>query len=194
MNSSNHKVIIMSSPSGGGKTTIMKRLLKDYPELEFSISACSRSPRDGEIEGKDYYFLTVEEFQKKIADNEFLEWEEVYEGMFYGTLKSEVKRIWNKEHVVVFDVDVVGGNNLKNYFKEQALAIFIMPPSVEVLRDRLLMRGTETVESIDIRVARAEYELTFSDKYETIIINDDIETAVREAKEAVSDYLYGKEK
>jgi guanylate kinase len=172
----------------------MKRLLKDYPELEFSISACSRSPRDGEIEGKDYYFLTVEEFQKKIADNEFLEWEEVYEGMFYGTLKSEVKRIWNKEHVVVFDVDVVGGNNLKNYFKEQALAIFIMPPSVEVLRDRLLMRGTETVESIDIRVARAEYELTFSDKYETIIINDDIETAVREAKEAVSDYLYGKEK
>lgn len=189
MNKANHKVIIMSSPSGGGKTTIMKRLLEDFPELEFSISACSRPPRKGEQEGKDYYFLTEADFRHRIDNDEFLEWEEVYKGMFYGTLKSEVNRIWNKGNVVVFDVDVVGGSNLKSYFKEQALAVFIMPPSVEVLRYRLLQRGTETEESIDLRVARAEYELTFSDKYEVIIINDDLEKAVAETKKAVAEYL-----
>lgn len=183
----------MSSPSGGGKTTIMKYLLDDYPELEFSISACSRPPRAGEINGKDYYFLSEEEFRRRIDNDEFLEWEEVYQGRFYGTLKSEVQRIWNNKHYVVFDVDVVGGSRLKNYFEEHALAIFIMPPSVEALRERLIQRGTESIESIDTRVARAEFEMTFADKYDVIIINDSISDAVRLAKQTVGSYLYGNE-
>ncbi|MCL2041547.1 MAG: guanylate kinase [Bacteroidales bacterium] len=187
----NHKVIIISSPSGGGKTTIMHRLMEYVPELEFSISACSRSPRQGEVEGKDYYFLTEDDFKSKIAEDAFLEHVEVYAGKFYGTLKSEVQRIWDKGSYVIFDVDVVGGCRLKDYFKDQALSIFIKPPNVAVLRERLLLRKTESPESIDIRVSRAEFELSFADKYDVIIVNDSLETAVEQTQKAVVDFLKG---
>ena len=189
MDSGNHKVIIISSPSGGGKTTIMHRLMEHLPELEFSISACSRSPRQGEINGKDYYFLTEDDFKKRIAEDAFLEYEEVYAGKFYGTLKSEVQRIWDEGHYVIFDVDVVGGCNLKDIFKNQALSIFIMPPNIEVLRERLLLRKTETPEAIDVRVSRAEFELSFSNRYDEVILNDSVEKAVEETRKVVMDFL-----
>jgi len=192
MDTGNHKVIIISSPSGGGKTTIMHRLMEYFPELEFSISACSRSPRQGETNGKDYYFLTETEFKKKIAEDNFLEWEEVYAGKLYGTLKSEVQRIWDKGHYVIFDVDVVGGCRLKDYFKNQALSIFIKPPNIEVLRERLLLRQTETPEAIDVRVSRAEFELSYADKYDTIILNDSVEKAVEKTEKAVVDFFKNK--
>ena len=189
MDTENHKVIIISSPSGGGKTTIMHRLMEHLPKLEFSISACSRLPRQGEVDGKDYYFLTEDDFKRKIAEDAFLEWEEVYVGKFYGTLKSEVQRIWDKGHFVIFDVDVVGGCNLKEQFKNQALSIFIKPPDIEVLRQRLLLRKTETPEAIDVRVSRAEFELSFADKYDIVILNDCIETAVEQTRNAVMKFL-----
>jgi len=159
------------------------------PELEFSISACSRLPRQGEIDGKDYYFLTENDFKRKIDECAFLEYEEVYKGKFYGTLKSEVQRIWDKRHYVIFDVDVVGGCNLKQYFGQQALSIFIMPPNIEVLRERLLLRKTETPEAIDVRVSRAEFELSFSDNYDVIILNDAVETAVEQTRKVVTEFL-----
>jgi guanylate kinase len=189
MDTGNHKVIIISSPSGGGKTTIMHRLMEHVPELEFSISACSRLPRQGETDGKEYYFLTEDDFKRKIAEDAFLEWEEVYEGKFYGTLQSEVQRIWDKGHYVIFDVDVVGGCKLKDGFKNQALSIFIMPPNIEVLRERLLLRKTESQESIDVRVSRAEFELSFADKYDIAILNDSLEKAVEQTRKAVVDFL-----
>ena len=183
------KVIIISSPSGGGKTTIMHRLMESVPELEFSISACSRLPRQGEVDGKDYYFLTEDDFKRKIAEDAFLEWEEVYAGKFYGTLKSEVQRIWDRGSYVIFDVDVVGGCSLKDYFQNQALSIFIMPPNVEVLRERLLLRKTESQESIDVRVSRAEFELSFAGKYDVAILNDSLEKAVEQTQNAVMEFL-----
>jgi len=189
METGNNKVIIISSPSGGGKTTIMHRLMEYIPELEFSISACSRLPRCGEVDGKDYYFLSENDFKRKIVEEAFLEWEEVYKGKFYGTLKSEVQRIWDKGNYVIFDVDVVGGCNLKSYFKNEALSIFIMPPNIEVLRERLLLRKTETEESINIRVSRAQFELTFADKYDVKIINDYLEKAVEQTKKVVMRFL-----
>jgi guanylate kinase len=189
MNSDNQKVIIISSPSGGGKTTIMHRLMEYVPELEFSISACSRSPRQGEIDGKDYYFLTEDLFKRKIAEDTFLEWEEVYEGKFYGTLKSEVQRIWDKGNYVIFDVDVVGGCSLKDYFKKQALSIFIIPPNIEVLRERLLLRKTETPEAIDVRLSRAKFELTFANKYDVKILNDSLDNAVEQTRKTVLNFL-----
>jgi guanylate kinase len=189
MDTENQKVIIISSPSGGGKTTIMHRLMEHVPELEFSISACSRLPRHGEIDGKDYYFLTEDDFKKSIAEDAFLEWVEVYAGKFYGTFKSEVQRIWDKGHYVIFDVDVVGGCELKDYFKNQALSIFFMPPNIEVLRERLLLRKTETPEAIDVRVSRAEFELSFSEKYDIIILNDSVEKAVEHTRKVVMEFL-----
>jgi guanylate kinase len=189
MNIGNHKVIIISSPSGGGKTTIMHHLMDHVPELEFSISACSRLPRQGEGDEKDYYFLTEDDFEKKIAENAFLEWEEVYAGKFYGTLKSEVQRIWDKGHFVIFDVDVVGGCMLKDYFKHQALSIFIIPPNIEALRERLLLRKTETPEAIDVRVSRAEFELSYSEKFDVMILNDSIKTAVEQTRKVVTAFL-----
>jgi len=184
-----HKVIIISSPSGGGKTTIMHRLMAHVPALEFSISACSRLPRQGEVDGKDYYFLTEEDFKSKIAEDAFLEHVEVYAGTFYGTLKSEVQRIWDKDSYVIFDVDVVGGCRLKEYFKHQALSIFIKPPNVAVLRERLLLRKTESPESIDIRVSRAKFELSFANRYDVVILNDSLEKAVEQTQSAVMDFL-----
>lgn len=172
------KVIIFSAPSGSGKTTIVRRLLARYPQLEFSISATSRAPRGEERDGTDYYFLPQEEFMRAVAENRFVEWEEVYEGTCYGTLRSEVERIWQRGHVIVFDVDVLGGINLKRIFGGDACSVFIMPPSVEELRRRLEGRGTDAPEVIERRVAKAEFELTKAPEFDHIVLNDRHEEAV----------------
>ena len=164
------KVIIFSAPSGAGKSTIVNYLLEKGLGLEFSISATCRAPRGKEIHGKEYYFFTADEFRKRIENKEFLEWEEVYPGCYYGTLLSEIDRIWAKGHTVLFDVDVVGGLNIKKKFGDNALSIFIQPPSVEVLRQRLTGRGTDAPEKIEQRLAKAEYEMTFADKFDTITL------------------------
>ena len=183
------KVIIFSAPSGAGKSTIGNYLLEKGLGLEFSISATCRAPRGKEIHGKEYYFFTADEFRKRIENKEFLEWEEVYPGCYYGTLLSEIDRIWAKGHTVLFDVDVVGGLNIKKKFGDNALSIFIQPPSVEVLRQRLTGRGTDAPEKIEQRLAKAEYEMTFADKFDTIIVNDKLEEAFREAEKKVRDFL-----
>ena len=183
------KVIIFSAPSGSGKSTIVNYLLSRGLGLEFSISATCRSPRGEERHGKEYYFFSTDEFRQKIDKDDFLEWEEVYPGCFYGTLKSELERIWKAGHAVVFDVDVVGGVNIKKIFGEQALSIFVKAPSVEALRQRLIGRGTDSMEKIEQRVAKAEYELTFADKFDVVIVNDNLETALAEAEKAVRDFL-----
>ncbi|MDR2910716.1 MAG: guanylate kinase [Bacteroidales bacterium] len=183
------KLIIFSAPSGAGKTTILKQILKKGLNLEFSVSATSRSARSNEIHGKDYYFLTFDEFQQKIKNDEFLEWEEVYEGIFYGTLKSEVERIRKKGRNVVFDVDVVGGMNIKKYYGNEAYAFFIMPPSIEELEKRLQNRSTETDDKIQIRIAKAKYELDFAKQFDVILINDNLEDACLEAEKLISCFL-----
>jgi guanylate kinase len=183
------KLIIFSAPSGAGKTTIVHQLLASRNDLEFSVSACSRKQRENETYGVDYYFITAEEFRHRIDNGEFLEWQEVYENSYYGTLKSEVERIWAKGKHVIFDVDVVGGLNIKKYDEENALAIFLMPPSVEELEERLKLRSTETPDSIKKRIDKAKYELTFADKFDKVIVNDQLERAVDEAKSAVQEFL-----
>lgn len=183
------KVVIFSAPSGAGKTTIVQHLLKVFPDLEFSISACSREIRRGETYGVDYYFLTVDEFKEKITANEFAEWEEVYKDNFYGTLKSEIERIWRNEKHIIFDMDVVGGLNLKKQFGERALAVFVMPPSLEHLENRLKTRETETPESIARRMGKAEQELKSADKFDKIIFNDNLEEALEEAETIVGEFL-----
>ena len=174
------KVIIFSAPSGSGKTTIVHRLLERYPQLEFSISATSRAPRGAERDGVDYYFLSQEAFAAAVAEGRFVEWEEVYKGTCYGTLRSEVERIWQKGHVIVFDVDVLGGINLKRIFGQDACSVFIMPPSVEELRRRLEGRGTDSPEAIDRRVAKAEFELTKAPEFDHTVVNDRLADAVEE--------------
>ena len=183
------KVIIFSAPSGAGKSTIVNHLLGRGLGLEFSVSATCRAPRGQEQHGKEYYFFTREEFEKRIAAGEFLEYEEVYPGCFYGTLKSEVERIWSEGHTVLFDVDVVGGLNIKKKFGETALSVFIQPPSVAALRERLIGRATDSPEKIEERVAKAEYELTFAADFDTIIVNDKLEDALREAELKVRQFL-----
>jgi guanylate kinase len=183
------KLIIFSAPSGAGKTTIVHHLLDVIPQLEFSISACSRPMRKGEQNGVDYYFLTVNEFKQKINNNEFIEWEEVYTDNFYGTLKSEVQRIWNHGRSAIFDVDVEGGVNLKKQFGENALAVFVMPPSVQSLENRLKQRETETPESIARRIGKAENELKMADQFDKIIINDTLEHALTDAEILVKEFL-----
>lgn len=183
------KVIIFSAPSGAGKSTIVNYLLGQNLGLEFSISATCRAPRGKEVHGKEYYFFTVEEFKKRMASDEFLEYEEVYPGCYYGTLQSEVERIWAEGHTVLFDVDVVGGTNIKKKFGDHALAIFIQPPSVDVLRQRLLGRGTDALEKIEQRVAKAEYEMTFANQFDVIIVNDRLNDALKEAEEKVRAFL-----
>lgn len=183
------KLVIFSAPSGAGKTSIVKGVLPDTPQLEFSVSACSRPMRPGEKDGVDYYFLTPDAFRKKINEDAFLEWEEVYPGSFYGTLRSEVDRIWKAGKHVVFDVDVAGGLNIKKQFPEQSLAIFIKPPSLEELENRLVNRQTETPESLKHRVEKAAYELQFSDRFDRIIVNEDLQTAIRETKTLVHSFL-----
>ncbi len=183
------KLIIFSAPSGSGKTTIVRRMLSEIPELAFSVSACTRGPREGELHGRDYYFLTVDQFIRAIENDEFVEWEMVYEGKYYGTLRSEVDRIWNMQKHVVFDVDVEGGVNLKAKFGDKALAVFVMPPSLEVLEQRLRARGSETEEMLAERVEKARAEMDYAPQFDRIILNDDLERAVSECKEAILSFI-----
>ena len=185
------KLIIFSAPSGAGKTTIVHHILKKFGEIEFSVSACSRKKRIGEKEGKDYYFLGVNGFKEKIKNNAFVEWQEVYENHFYGTLKSEIDRIWAKGHHVIFDVDVVGGLNLKKIYGERALSIFVMAPSIKDLEERLKLRDTETTESIARRMAKAEKEMDFSAEFDYILMNDDMHQALNDAEQLVADFIFG---
>jgi len=183
------KLIIISAPSGSGKTTIVKEILASGLNIEFSVSAASRQPRMNEVNGRDYYFLSVDEFKEKIEKDEFLEWEEVYPGSFYGTLKSELQRIWDKGNHVIFDVDVKGGINIKKYSPENALAIFIKAPSIEELEKRLRNRLTDNEETILKRVAKAEYELSFAPKFDKIVVNDNLEKAVKETYETIGAFI-----
>jgi guanylate kinase len=185
------KMLIVSAPSGSGKSTIVQWLMKEYPELKlyFSISCTSRAPRGTEQDGVEYFFLTPEEFRQRIDNNEFLEYEEVYQDRFYGTLKAQVERQREAGQNVVFDVDVKGGVNIKNYYGDEALSLFIQPPSVEELRRRLEGRATDTPEAISERLAKAEYEMTFASQFDHIIVNDDLETAKQETLQIVKAFL-----
>lgn len=176
------KVVIFSAPSGSGKSTVVKHLMSKFPHLELSISATSRAPRGDEKHGKEYYFLTKEEFETKIAADAFVEYEEVYNGVYYGTLKSETERIWNAGHTILFDVDVKGGVNLKRIFGDDALSIFIKAPSVEVLKERLINRGTDSQESIEKRIAKAEEEMSYAPEFDKILINDNLEECLKEVE------------
>ncbi|MCH7656948.1 MAG: guanylate kinase [Bacteroidetes bacterium] len=182
-------MVIFSAPSGAGKTTIVKRLLKHYPDLKFSISACTREKRLNEVDGKDYYFMSAGDFRDKIRGNEFIEWEEVYPDHFYGTLRSEVERIWKEGNHVIFDVDVIGGLTIKKQFGAQALSIFIRPPSIEELENRLKRRSTDSKENILKRVTKAEKEMTCADQFDQVIINENLEKATGEAITVVSSFL-----
>lgn len=184
------KLIIFSAPSGSGKTTIVRHLLATFPNyIEFSISATSRPKRGVEENGKDYHYLTPEEFKKSIEAGEFLEWEEVYPGTYYGTLKSEVQRIWDKGKHVIFDIDVEGGLNLKSQFKDRALAVFVMPPSIKILEERLHSRSTDSPESIARRVTKAEKELKTAELFDTFILNEELKVAFAKAEKVVKDFL-----
>lgn len=183
------KVIIFSAPSGSGKSTIVKYLLSKYPFLEFSVSATSRAPRGSEKDGVDYYFFTPERFRELIAQDAFIEYEEVYPGSFYGTLKSEIERIWKKGHTIVFDIDVKGGVNLKRIFGDKALSVFIKPPSIQELERRLIGRGTDSAEAIAKRVGKASEELTYEDRFDRVLINDNLEVAFKEASDIVEDFI-----
>jgi guanylate kinase len=184
------KIIIFSAPSGAGKTTIVKHLLKVNPNLAFSISACTRDKRGRtEENGKDYYFITPEEFKEKIENDEFVEWEEVYEGAFYGTLKSEIERIWRSGKHVILDVDVKGGLSIKHFYKNRALAVFVKPPSIEELAKRLQARNTDSASSISSRVFKAEFELKFENQFDKVIVNDNLEEACIKAEKLVEEFL-----
>ena len=192
MSSSNNfqgKAIIISAPSGAGKTTLVNKLLDAKLPLLFSISACSRAPRKGEEDKKDYYFLSIEEFKEKIKAQDFIEWEEVYEGNFYGTLKKEIERIWKEKKHVVFDVDVIGGISLKDYFMENSISIFIKPPSMEVLSKRLKKRNTEDRKSIKNRLEKSFEEIKSIDKFDKIIVNDELSISSKNIIETVKKFL-----
>lgn len=183
------KAILFSAPSGCGKTTIIKELMHYFDCFDFSISATSRLPRGDERDGVDYYFLTNDEFKRRVAAGDFLEWEEVYSGTCYGTLKSELDRIWEEGKVIVFDVDVNGGRNIKRYLGDDALSIFVMPPSVEVLEQRLRNRGTDSEEAIVKRLARSAEELKQAPQFDVTIVNDDLQRAVQEAKTTIAKFI-----
>lgn len=183
------KCVIFSAPSGAGKTTIVHHLLDKDLGLEFSVSACSREPRPNEVDGKDYHFLGVDKFKEKIKEGAFVEWEEVYSNNFYGTLYAEIERIWNEGKTVIFDVDVIGGLNLKRKFQEQALAIFVQPPSYTELERRLRSRSTETESKINQRMEKAKKELKFAPEFDYIIVNDELEAAIAEAEQLVREFL-----
>ncbi|MFN3839119.1 MAG: guanylate kinase [Cyclobacteriaceae bacterium] len=183
------KALIFSAPSGSGKTTIVKHLLQNNPDLGFSISASTRDRRGrSEQHGKDYYFLTPEEFKKKIDNDEFIEWEEVYEGNYYGTLKSEIERLWNEGKTVIFDVDVKGGLNLKKYFGDNALAVFVKVPSLAVLEERLKNRGTESHGSLSQRLFKARFEMTFQDKFDVVLENENLDKSLAEAQRLYDEF------
>jgi len=183
------KLIIVSAPSGAGKTTIVRHLLAQDLNLSFSVSATTRSPRVNEKDGVDYYFLTEEEFRRKIDREEFLEWEEVYPGIIYGTLHGEVLRLLEQGRNVIFDVDVIGGLDLKAIFREEALAVFIAPPSIEILEKRLRMRSTDTEEKIKVRIAKAAGEMAYAPQFDVVLVNDDLALAMAEAEKMVSNFL-----
>jgi len=188
---SNGKLVIFSAPSGAGKTTIVHHLLSKIPQLEFSISATTRAPRGDEKHGRDYYFITKEEFLHRIAKKQFVEFEEVYSGTFYGTLRTEIERIWKKGKVVIFDIDVEGGLHLKRKYDGQALAIFVQPPSLEVLIERLTDRKTDTDDKLKERFIKAEKELKYAPQFDIILKNYDLQTACDEAEDLVGDFLAG---
>lgn len=184
----NGKCLIFSAPSGSGKTTIVKHLLENNPDLGFSISACTRDRRGrNEENGKDYYFLSPDEFKARIENEEFIEWEQVYEGAYYGTLKSEIERLWAQGKHVVFDVDVLGGLKLKEYFGNKALAIFVKAPDIATIEERLKARGTETAESLSRRLFKVNFEMSFQDKFDKVLINNELELAFSEAQKLFND-------
>jgi guanylate kinase len=183
------KMIVITAPSGAGKTSITRYLMKVFPELSFSISAATRKARSSEKDGFDYYFISVEEFQKKILNEEFVEWEMVYEGKYYGTLKSELRRIWSNEQIPVLDIDVQGAIHVQKEYPVNSLFIFIKPPSVEELKRRLESRGSESAESLQARVSKAAYELTFVNQFSNVVENKDFETACKEAEKIVKDFI-----
>ena len=183
------KIIIITAPSGAGKTSITRYLLEQFPQLSFSISAATRECRFNEVNGKDYYFLSEDDFQQKIANNEFVEWEMVYEGRYYGTLKSELQRIWKEHKAPLLDVDVQGGIHIQQLYPQNCLSLFIEPPSIEELKRRLEARGTETPESLKARINKASVELSFKNEFDHIIINDDLKRACKEAEEIVREFL-----
>ena len=183
------KLIIFSAPSGAGKSTIVHHILNCGFNMEFSVSATSRPPRGNEVNGVDYYFLTADEFRSKIRKNEFLEYEEVYPDSFYGTLRSEIDRITGESKNVVFDIDVLGGINIKKQYDEQALALFIAPPSMEVLHQRLIKRGTDSPEMIAKRIGKAEFELSFAPQFDKVVVNNDLDKAKKEAEQLIRNFL-----
>ncbi|MBK7096095.1 MAG: guanylate kinase [Saprospiraceae bacterium] len=184
-----NKTIVFTAPSGAGKTTIVKHLLAKFPDkLAFSISATTRQKRDIETDGKDYYFISAQEFRKKIIVGDFIEWEEVYDDQYYGTLKSEIERIWEQGKIVVFDVDVKGATSIKKYFKENCMAVFVSPPSIEILIDRLKNRGTETPQSLKKRIARVRTEMKYKYKFDEIIVNDELQLAFSDAEKLIDDF------
>ena len=183
------KLIVISAPSGAGKTSIVHQLLKDITELSFSVSASSRERRENEVHGQDYYFLGVEGFQQKIKEDAFLEWEQVYENQYYGTLKSEIERIWSEGKTIIFDVDVVGGLNIKKQYPKECLSIFIMTPSLEVLSERLIGRGSESDESVKKRLDKAEEEISKNGQFDTIILNYNFEIACEQTKEIITNFI-----
>lgn len=185
----NGKLLIFCAPSGSGKSTIVQHLVKENPGLAFSISATSRSPRKGEIDGREYHFIAPELFREKIKNNEFIEWEEVYPDQYYGTLKSEVDRIWNNGRHALFDIDVVGGLNLKKAYGEKALAIFVKAPSMAILEQRLRSRGTDNEESLQKRLGKAEYELSFAPEFDRVLVNDSLDLALGDARKIVDEFL-----
>ncbi len=183
------RLVIITAPSGAGKTTIVKSLMESDLPLDFSVSACTRDRRSGEIEGVDYYFIGSEEFKKKIEKSEFVEYEEVYQGSFYGTLKEELQRLWNEDKAVLFDIDVLGALNLKKQYQGQALTIFIQPPTLNTLIERLTQRNTESEESLKKRITKASLELTYKDKFDKVVLNDNLEKACQEAYDLVKEFL-----
>lgn len=183
------KMLILSAPSGSGKTTLVKHLLTQRSDLSFSISATTRAPRGKEVHGKDYYFLSVQAFEEKIAEDAFVEYEQVYPGRYYGTLKSEVQRIFNAGSHVVFDIDVQGGVNIKRQFPENSLSIFIQPPTIEALQKRLMARGTDSESEIEMRVAKAQEEMAMANRFDYVLVNDDLERAKKEIAEIVNDFI-----
>ena len=189
-NQFNGKLLVFTAPSGAGKTTIVHKMLEMFPETAFSISATTRKPRSYEANGKDYYFMPEVEFLEKVNKHYFVEYEKFYNNIYYGTLKSEIERIWKQKKHVLFDIDVKGALNIKKQFAEKALTIFIQPPSIETLKNRLLSRGTETAETIEIRISRAEYELSFANQFDCIILNESLEQAISLCAEKITDFLY----
>lgn len=183
------KLIIISAPSGSGKTTLIRYLLKERTDLEFSVSACSRPKREGETNGVDYYFISPDDFRSRIKNNEFVEWEEVYAGSYYGTLRSEIERIGSKGNHVIFDVDVLGGLNLKKYFGSRALAVFIMPPSIEVLESRIRKRQSNTETQIQERLSKAQWEMQFASRFDETVVNNEISVARLELLSLVSNFI-----